>query len=116
MKLIAIVLSLALATFMLLSGILKFTKPPRIRAFADAVHLSDRQLAYLGSIQLLGVVGLLAGFVYLPFAVAAATGFVLYFLGALVAHARAHDPQIGGAVAFLVLSSFVVGALVATQA
>ena len=48
-------------------------------------------LAALGATKLAGAVGLLAGLVGLPaLAIAAAAGLVLYFVGAVATHLRAH--------------------------
>jgi hypothetical protein len=50
-----------------------------------------------------GAAGLLIGFAVPVLGKAAAIGLILYFVCALSAHIRARDPQLGGAVTFLVL-------------
>ena len=40
----------------------------------------------------------------MPLAIAAAIGSVVYFAGAVVAHLRAHDRELQGAVVLLVVS------------
>ena len=57
-----------------------------------------------------GALGLLLGFAAPVLGTAAAIGLVLYFICALSAHLRVHDPGIAGAVSFLVLA---VAALIA---
>jgi hypothetical protein len=47
--------------------------------------------APLGALLAAGASGLLAGLVIPPLGTIASTGLVLYFLGALAAHLRAHD-------------------------
>jgi hypothetical protein len=89
---------------MLMSGTLKLVRSPRVVGLGAAVHVTVSQLAVLGSLQVASTVGLLAGVVYLPFAVAAAIGLVLYFCGAIIAHIRARDRGMAGAAVFLVLS------------
>ncbi|MFB7668589.1 DoxX family protein [Kitasatospora sp. NPDC056138] len=115
MHLTAIVLSIVLALLMLVSGTLKHRPTARILALAHTVHLSTGQLKILGALQIAATVGLLAGIWFTPFAIAAATGLVLYFVGAVIAHVRVGDPDKQGAIAFLVLSAATL-ALLATTA
>ncbi|RLV49744.1 DoxX family protein [Nocardioides mangrovicus] len=104
MPLTAHVLSALLAVAMLASGSLKIARTERIVRLMAAVGVGGRGLVVLGSLQLLATTGLFAGLWFTPFGIAAATGLVLYFAGAVGAHVRAHDPEWQGAAAFLVLS------------
>ncbi|HWL99547.1 MAG TPA: DoxX family protein, partial [Nocardioidaceae bacterium] len=45
----------------------------------------------LAACEIAGALGLLAGLIYLPLGIAAATGVVLYFVGAVIAHLRVGD-------------------------
>ncbi|MFJ1707442.1 DoxX family protein [Kitasatospora sp. NPDC088346] len=114
MHLTAIVLSIVLALLMLMSGLLKHRPTARILALADTVHLSTGQLKALGTLQIAATAGLLAGLWFTPFAIAAATGLVLYFIGAVVAHVRVGDREMQGAIAFLALSAATLALLAVT--
>jgi hypothetical protein len=61
-----------------------------VLANSAKVHVPRSWLPMLGALKLAGAIGLLAGLVGLPaIAIAAATGLVLYFIGAVIAHLRA---------------------------
>ncbi|WP_371570958.1 DoxX family protein [Streptomyces canus] len=47
----------------------------------------------LGLVKIAGALGLLAGIAYRPLGIAAATGVVLYFLGAVMTHVRGGDKK-----------------------
>ncbi|TYQ09529.1 UNVERIFIED_ORG: DoxX-like protein [Gordonia westfalica J30] len=54
------------------------------------VEVPGRFLPYLATLKLAGALGLVAGLVALPWlGVAAGTGLILFFIGAVVAHVRA---------------------------
>ncbi|RDI63881.1 DoxX family protein [Nocardia pseudobrasiliensis] len=104
MHIATLILSVLLALAMLHSGVMKFVRPAWIRRFAEAVHLTTPQLAVLGSLQIAATIGLLWGIWFPPFAIAAAIGLVLYFVGAIGAHIRSGDRNMVGATGFLALS------------
>jgi DoxX-like family len=61
-----------------------------VLANSAKVHVPRSWLPTLGILKVAGVVGLLVGLVGLPaIGIAAATGLVLYFVGAVIAHLRA---------------------------
>ena len=105
MNIATTIVSLVLAAGMLLSGFFKLIRAPHIMKFAEAVRLGPRQLTILGALQVAGTVGLVAGLWYAPFAIAAAAGLVLYFLGAILTHLRLREPNVQGAVVFALLST-----------
>ncbi|PXX60850.1 DoxX-like protein [Nocardia tenerifensis] len=104
MRITALILSVLLAAAMLQSGAMKFVRPAWILKFSQAVHITTAQLTALGSLQIAATIGLVWGIWFPPFALAAAIGLVLYFVGAIVAHIRAGDRNILGATVFLALS------------
>ena len=68
--------------------------------------LDNRQIRLLGTIEILGSLGLLVG-IWLPIlGLLAAIGFVLYFLGAAIAHLRAKQSgkEMAPGLVLLVLS------------
>jgi hypothetical protein len=58
---------------------------------AAEVGVLPAQLPLLGVLKLAGAIGLLLGLLNVPYiGIAAAIGLVIYFIGAIVAHLRAH--------------------------
>lgn len=61
-----------------------------VLANSAEVHVPPPWLPMLGTVKLAGAIGLLVGLVALPaIGIAAATGLLLFFIGALIAHVRA---------------------------
>lgn len=89
---------------------LNFVGAESVKLVAEKVRVSERWMIPLGTLLGSGGAGLLIGFVLPPLGTAAAIGLVVYFICALGAHVRVRDPQIAGAVSFLVLA---VAALIA---
>lgn len=108
MTYVAITILVALANSYAAS--LNFVGAESVKATADHVHVSQKWMIPFGILLASGAVGLLIGFALPVLGTAAAIGLVVYFVCALSAHIRARDPQIGGAVSFLVLA---VAALIA---
>jgi hypothetical protein len=84
---------------------LDFVGAASVKLVADRVQVSRRWMVPLGVLLASGAVGLLAGFAVPALGTAAAIGLVLYFICAVTAHLRVRDPQIGGAVFFLLLAA-----------
>ncbi|GIM94886.1 DoxX family protein [Paractinoplanes toevensis] len=78
---------------------------------ADMKGIPRRFVPVLGALLTAGTLGLLAGFAVPWLGVAAATGLVLYFVGALVAHLRVGSRALAGPAVFLVteVAALVVG-------
>ena len=68
---------------------------PYPRAQADKLGVPRSWIPLLGTALGAGSLGLLAGFVVPALGVAAGTGLVLYFVGALAAHVVADDWALG---------------------
>ena len=64
----------------------------------------DSWMTTLGILKSAGALGLLVGIVLPPVGTAAAIGLVLFFIGVIVAHLRAHDYTFGLATVFLALA------------
>jgi uncharacterized membrane protein YjjP (DUF1212 family) len=84
-----------------------------VKAVADRVQVSQRWMVPLGILLASGAVGLLLGMAVPVLGTAAAIGLILYFICAVIAHLRAHDTHVGGAMFFLLLA---VAALVTNVA
>jgi hypothetical protein len=62
-----------------------------VLANSAKVHVPRSWLPMLGIVKVAGAIGLLVGLVGPPaIGIAAATGLMLYFIGAVIAHLRAH--------------------------
>jgi hypothetical protein len=64
----------------------------------------DSWMTTLGILKSAGALGLLVGIVVPPIGTAAAIGLVLFFIGAIITHLRAHDYTFGLAAVFLALA------------
>jgi hypothetical protein len=71
-------------------GIADFIPAGFVLANSAKVHVPRSWLPMLGTLKLAGAIGLLVGLAGLPaVGIAAATGLVLFFIGAVIAHLRA---------------------------
>lgn len=62
-----------------------------VRANAAKVGLKPSWIPVVATLKMAGAIGLLIGLLWLkPLGIAAAIGLVLFFIGALAAHVRAH--------------------------
>ena len=92
---------------------LNFAGAESVQVVADRVHVSQKWMIPFGILLASASIGLLIGFAVPALGTAAAIGLVLYFIGALGAHLRAHDRGFGGAVGFLALALAALTANVA---
>jgi hypothetical protein len=66
--------------------------------------VSESWITPLGILKAAGAIGLLVGIGVPLIGTAAAIGLILFFVGAIITHLRAHDYSFGLAVAFLLLA------------
>ncbi|TQM29218.1 DoxX family protein [Nocardia bhagyanarayanae] len=92
---------------------MNFVRHPIPVAAADEVRVPHSWMLPLGSLLGIGAIGLVAGFAVPIVGIAAATGLVLYFIGAVIAHLRVSDFNLGRVSAALTLT---VATLAATLA
>jgi uncharacterized membrane protein len=78
-----------------LAAIGNFTGHPYVKAQADANRVPYSWSLPLGALLAAGAVGLLAGLAVPLLGTLAATGLVLYFVGAFAAHLRARNYKFG---------------------
>ena len=72
------------------AAVTDFSRPKWVLANMAEVHVAEPSLPLLGALKAAGAVGLLIGLVGVrPLGTAAASGLVLFFMGALVTHVRA---------------------------
>ena len=91
MNTVFIVLASLLGLVATFSAFGKYSMNPRVVDNLYELGLKTRQIRLLGTIEILGSLGLLVG-IWVPIlGKLAALGFVLYFLGAVLAHLRARQ-------------------------
>ncbi|HEY0753153.1 MAG TPA: DoxX family protein [Ktedonobacteraceae bacterium] len=70
----------------------KIRRTPRVmRTIVEAAQVPIQWLPWLAAIEIAGALGILIGIAWAPLGIAAASGLVLYFVGAIIAHGRAGD-------------------------
>jgi len=69
----------------------KFFRNPQVIAGVKSVGVSDRYIPVLAVLEILGGLGLILGIWSRSLAIAAVTGLILYFFGAVCAHIRVRD-------------------------
>jgi DoxX-like family len=92
---------------------MNFVRHPMPVAAAKQVQMPQSWMLPLGTLLGAGALGLVAGFAVPPLGVSAATGLVLYFIGAIIAHLRVGDFHLGRATAFLALTAATLAVTVA---
>jgi len=85
----AVVFGLATAN----SALAKIRGVERVAAVLIAAGVPRTWFVPLGLLNLAGAVGLWIGIAWRPLGIAAATGLVLYFAGAVIAHVRVRDTK-----------------------
>ncbi|RDI45276.1 DoxX family protein [Nocardia mexicana] len=83
---------------------MNYVRHPIPTAAAEVVRVPQSWMIMLGTLMGAGALGLLAGFALPALGIAAATGLVLYFIGAVIAHLRVRDYALGRVSAFLALT------------
>ena len=104
MRLTYVAITLIAAIANAYAASLDFVGAESVKLVADRVQVSQRWMVPLGALLASGAVGLLAGFAVPALGIAAATGLVLYFICAVIAHLRVRDREFGGALFFLLLA------------
>ena len=109
MNIALVILATLLGLMTAFSAVGKFSKNPKAVDMLRQLGITDSQIRLLGIVEVLGALGLLIG-IWVPIlGLLAAIGFVLYFLGAMIAHVRAKDPMkdMAPALVLLILSIIV---------
>jgi hypothetical protein len=88
---VAVVVTLLLAALFTFSSSIKLLGVPKSLAIRDHLGVSPTQWRVIGSLELAGVAGALAGLLWAPIGIAAAIGLALLSIGAVAFHLRATD-------------------------
>ena len=86
-----VVVTVLLAALFAFAGSIKVAGVRQSLAIRDHLGVDPLQWRLIGSLELVGVAGVLAGLRWAPIGVAAAIGLALLVLGAIVFHVRASD-------------------------
>jgi hypothetical protein len=113
MQLFYVVITIIAASMNGYAAVLNFVGAESVKVVADRVQVSRDWMIPLGCLLAAGAIGLLLGFAVPALGYGAATGLLLYFLGAIGAHVRVGDRGLGGPVFFLIIA---VSALVVSLA
>lgn len=99
--------SIVLAAMVAFSGIGKLRHDPHIvKVIHETVGVPMKYFPLLAGCEIAGAVGLVLGIWWPILGIAAATGLVIYFLGAVVSHVRVGDLKgIGPAAMLLTVSA-----------
>jgi hypothetical protein len=99
-----IVVTLMAAAANIFSATLDFIRFKQVLINMAKANVSESWITTLGILKAAGAVGLLVGIGVPLIGIAGATGLVVFFVGAIITHLRAHDYSFGLAVVFLLLS------------
>ena len=95
-------LAIAASTFV---AIANFIRLKFVLTTAAKVGVPQSWMTMLGSLNAAAALGLLLGLIGVPLTgTAAASGLILYFVGAIITHLRARDYSLGFASAYLLLA------------
>jgi hypothetical protein len=104
-----IIVAAVFAIMLTMSARMKLVHDPlAVEVIGGVVGVPLRLFPVLALLELAGAVGLLAGIGLKPLGVAAGTGLVAYFLGAIAAHLHKHDlvpGHLGPPVTMLAIST-----------
>jgi hypothetical protein len=103
-----LVVTLLAAAANIFSAVCDFVRYKQVSIAMARAGVPESWMTMLGVLKAAGALGLLAGIGVPLIGTAAAIGLILFFVGAIVTHLRAHDYSFGLAVVFLLLA---VGAL-----
>ena len=110
-----IVVAVIFALMLTISAMGKFRKMPQVvDMIVTKVGVPESWLLWLGAAEIAGAVGLLIGIAWRPLGVAAGVGVTLYFVGAVIAHLRAHDPAWQSPLVLAIFGVVVTGLAVAS--
>ncbi|MCA9835112.1 MAG: DoxX family protein [Thermomicrobiales bacterium] len=107
MKVLVIVTTLLVA-LLIGTGIGKIKRATPIVHNLEASDVPRKAFTPLGSLELLGALGITVGLVVPPLGVLTAICLIMYFAGAVYAHIRAGDENIAPAGSGLIMSAIVL--------
>jgi uncharacterized membrane protein YphA (DoxX/SURF4 family) len=109
----AAIVSSLLALALIASGRGKLVRDAQVMKIMTTVGVPEDKLWLLATAEIAGAAGIVAGLFWWPIGVVAATGVVIYFVGAITSHVRVKDRKFAPALVML-LAAVAVLALRAT--
>ena len=112
-----VVLTVLCAMMAALSALMKIRRDPKVvKVIHETVGVPMKFFPHLAACEIAGALGLIIGIWSPRLGVAAGTGLVIYFIGAIVSHLRVGDVKgIGSAAFMLGLSVTAVALRIATM-
>lgn len=102
MKIFTFVITAGLLAILLFTGIGKYTRATPIEHNLEAADVPRKWWDGLATLEMMGVAGVLLGFLYPPLGILTCICLIMYLSGAAIAHLRAGDANIapsgGGAI------------------
>ena len=86
------------------SATLDFIRYKQVLINMAKASVAESWITALGTLKAAGALGLLVGIGVPVIGTAAAVGLILFFVGAIITHLRAHDYSFGLAIVFLLLA------------
>jgi len=99
-----VIVSSLLALVLVGSAGAKLAKSPAVMGTTASVGFPEDRVWLLAAAEIAGAIGLVVGLFWWPIGVAAASGVILYFIGAIVAHVHANDKNFGAALIVLLVA------------
>jgi uncharacterized membrane protein YphA (DoxX/SURF4 family) len=100
------VLAVVMSLMAIASGMMKVRRDPRSTTIIhEVVGVPLKFFPFLAACEFAGAAGLLTGIAWPPLGLAASVGLVVYFVGAMVGHARVGDFKGLGPAAFMFVLS-----------
>jgi hypothetical protein len=99
-----IVVTVFAAAANIFSATLDFIRYKQVLINMAKAGVPESWITVLGILKAAGAFGLLVGIGVPLLGIAAAIGLILFFVGAIITHLRAHDYSFGLAVVFLMLA------------
>jgi hypothetical protein len=111
MNIAVVVASIVLAVYLGVAAILNIFYLEEARKNGRRLGLSRGLSRFIGACQLAGALGLIGGLFWRPLGIAAAVGFLLMMVGAVIAHRRVRDSVLATLPAVVVfgVTAFVFG-------
>jgi hypothetical protein len=110
-----IVVTLLAAAANIFSATCDFVRYEKVSIAMAKAGVPESWMTTLGILKAAGALGLLVGIGVPQIGIAAATGLILFFVGAIITHLRGRDYSLGPAIVFLLLAVTALGLRLASS-
>lgn len=108
MKIFTFVVTTALLGLLLFTGIGKYTRAEPIEHNLEAADVPRKWWDGLATLEILGALGILAGFVFPPLGILTCICLIMYLGGAVMAHLKAGDKNIAPSGVGAILAGLLI--------